>query len=202
MKMTVLYVKGTGHVLAAFTRAAEPAAEPAPAGPQPTAEEIDDAPATAEVTGLVGAALAVRGFPDPAGTMFNLARFAIPAQRLMALTVERAEERLLSPRLYAVLDRKKLAVLPAANGLTLAVAASHPRILKLTLPAAATGPTWVQLHLAPAANGDSQMFSTLFTPTSTNGTAVSFSAPAPLSGTYDALILVQGLLAAALQVTV
>lgn len=202
MMMTMLYVKGSGHVVAAFTRATDTAAQSAPAGPEPGADEVLDAPATAEVSAVAGTELVVRGFADPAGTTFNLAPIAIDAQKLMALTMPRDDAALLSPRLYAVVDGKKLSVLPAASAVTLSVAAATPRTLKLTLPASAAGPTWVHVFLVPGvgADGPSQVFSTVYTPG--GGGNLSFTSSTPLSGTYDALILVQGFVAVALQVTV
>lgn len=202
MMMSVLYVKGSGHVMAAFTRATDSAATSAPAAPEPTDAQILDAPATADVLAVAGGELSVRGFSDAAGATLSLNPFAIPAQQLMALSLPRDDAPLLAPRLYAVADGKKLSVLPAASGLALTVAAGTPRTLDLTVPATASGPTRVAIFLVPTASaaGVNQVFSTTFTPS--GGFHLSFTSSVPLSGTYDALILVQGFMAVALQVSV
>ena len=184
MKMTVVYVKDTGQVMAAVTRAALAEAAPAAAadGTSP------------EVQALVGDSLPVRSFLNAATSIPNPTLFSIPADQLATLTVDRDEDQLLSPRGYTVLDGKKIEV-PSATPLpTPATAGSDHSTLEVTLPADVLADLPIALHLVPVAGtaGNPQHLQGVFRPKTASAHLVTFSLRAALAGTYDVLILLKG----------
>ena len=184
MKMTVLYVKDTGQVMAAVTRAALTEAEPAPDGDGPSPE----------VKALVGDSLPVRSFLDQATGFPNPTLFSVPADQFAALTVDRDEDQLLSPRSYTVLDGKKIEV-PSATALpTPATAGSDHSTLEVTLSADVLADLPVALHVVPVNGtaGSPQHLQGVFRPATASARKVSFSLRAALAGTYDVLILLKG----------
>ena len=184
MKMTVLYVKDTGQVMAVVTRAA--LAEAASAGAADGA-----AP---EVLALVGDSLPVRSFLDQGTGLLNPTVFSIPADQLAALTVERDEDQLLSPRSYTVLDGKQIEV-PSATALpTPATAGSDHSTLQVGLSADVLADLPVALHLVPEAGtaGSPQHLQGVFRPATASAQLVTFSLRAPLAGNYGVLILLKG----------
>jgi len=184
MKMTVLYVKDTGQVMAAVTRAA--LAEAAPAA-------IGDG-VSPDVQAMVGDSLPVRSFLNRTDNSLNSTLFSIPADQLATLTVDRDEDQLLSPRSYAVLDGKKLEVPPPTVLPTPTTAAGDPSTVVVTLPADVLADLPIMLHLVPQAGaaGTSQHFRGVFKPATATAHVLSFSARAPLAGNYDVLMLLQG----------
>jgi hypothetical protein len=195
MKMTVLYVKDTGQVMAAVTRAA--LAETAPAA------AADGA--TPEVVALVGDSLPVRSFLEQGTGLLNPTLFSIPADQLAALTVERDEDQLLSPRNYTVLDSKKLEVaLPPAALPGVTTPVGDPSTVVVTLPADAASDLPLALHLVPEAGtaGGSQHFQGVFKPATPTVRELRFRLRAPLAGDYGVLILLKGYLPAMQHLTV
>ena len=190
MKMTVVYVKDTGQVMAAVTRAA--LAETPPAAD-------DAAMPSPEVQALVGDVLPVRSVFDSTGNL-DPAAFSVPAAWLVALTVDRDDNQLLSPRRYVVLDGKNLEVglpPPAVQQPTVAVAASKMAV-EVTLPANVTAKLPISLHLVRAGTGISEHFKGAI-----SVRALSFPVSVALAaGTYDVLVLLSGYSAATQQLVV
>lgn len=180
MKMTLLYVKSTGQVMAAVTRAALPGTAQDSAG--------DSAAAAAEVAALAGDALHVRGFARRGDASASSTRFAIPADQLAALTIERDEEQLLSPRSYAVLDGKRLETFPRALlNVTLDVGASS--ITAATTEDLAEALPFV-LQVMPVVGTEAgQRLEGTFQP---HAHSVSLGLQRPLDGSYDILLLFRG----------
>ncbi len=183
MKMTVLYVKDTGHVMAAVTRNAP--VEPVPADP------AADRPAP-EVSALVGDALPVRGFIDFSTGLFGPAAFTVPADRLVALEVDRDDDQLLAPHDYTVLDGKKLEVSPPTPLPTLSAPSSNT--VRVSLPAATLSDLPLQLYLAPrlGATGSAQSFEGVFKPATATSTTLDFGVRTAMAGDYDLLMLLRG----------
>ena len=195
MKMTVLYVKDTGQVMAVVTRAA--LAEAAPTGAADGA-----AP---EVLALVGDSLPVRSFLDKGTGFLNPTLFSIPADQLAALTVDRDEDQLLSPRGFTVLDGKKLEVaLPPAALPAVTTPVGDPSTVVVTLLADAVSDLPLALHLVPEAGtaGGSQHFQGVFKPATPTVRVLTFRLRAPLAGDYRVLILLKGYLPAMQLLTV
>ncbi|HEY1403179.1 MAG TPA: hypothetical protein VGB05_03565 [Pyrinomonadaceae bacterium] len=89
--MTLLFVKETGHVLAAITRAA-------------------DAEAQIEATALAGEALLVRFVGDPSGDGYDDTVLSVPADQLDVFTADYEARALVQPNDYFVAgtdDQKK-----------------------------------------------------------------------------------------------
>lgn len=182
MKMTVLYVKDTGHVMAAVTRNAP--IESVPADPAASG-------ATPDVSALVGDSLPVRGFIDSSTGQFVPAEFAVPADRLVALEVDRDEDQLLAPHGYTVLDGKKLEVSPPTQ---LPSLSGNSSTVRVSLPAATLSDLPLQLYLTPrlGATGTAQSFEGIFKPATATSTTLEFGVRAALSGDYDLLMLLRG----------
>lgn len=185
MKMTLLYVKDTGQAMAAVTRAAlaESAPEPAGAGASP------------EVLALVGDALPVRSFLDAATGFRDPTMFSIPAEHLATLSVDRDEDPLLTPRAYAVVDGKKLEVLPSARlPPPVAIAPGDPSTLQVALPVVVQADLPIALHLVSQTGPAlSQHLQGVFKASTANPNVLTFSLRAPLAtGTYAVLMLLKG----------
>jgi hypothetical protein len=180
MKMTLLYVKSTGQVMAAVTRAALPGTAQDSAG--------DPAAAAAEVAALAGDALQVRGFAQRGAAPVSSTRFAIPAGQLAALTVERDEEQLLSPRSYAVLDGKKPETFPRALlNVALDVRASS---ITATITEDLSEALPFVLQVMPVGGMEAgQRLEGTFQP---HAHSVSLGLQRPLDGSYDILLLFRG----------
>jgi hypothetical protein len=191
MKMTVVYVKDAGHVMAAVTRAALPEASP-----PPVAEG-----ASLEVQAMVGDSLPIRSFRNLTNNSLDGTRFSLPAEQLATLTVDGDQDQLLSPRGLAVLDGKTVESVPApieADFPDLAIVTGDPSTIVVTLTDDALGDLPIKLHLVrrdgPA--DASQYFQGVFKPATPTKRAIRFTARAPLSGTYDVLMLLKGFRAA------
>jgi hypothetical protein len=186
MKMTVLYLKGSGHAMAALTRAAL-AEEEAPAQDDP------DLP-SAEVVALVGEALPVRGFINLADNSRNATQFSIPAKELATLTLERNEDQLLAPRGYAVVDGERLEVPPATAAPTPEVRGGDNSTLYVNLGADVVAEQHIILHVmrANGTSGEGQFCHGIYKPDTPTKREVSFSMSAPLGGDYDVLVLMAG----------
>lgn len=185
MKMTVLYLKDTGQVMAAVTRAAPAAGAQAP---------LDPGAVDPEVTALAGEALPVRGFVVPLANDPNTLPFSIPAERLGALTVDPDEDQLLAPRRYAVTDDQKLAAQSGVFPPMPQVVAGDPSTVSVTLDAGVTADLPVTLLLEPVldAAGPGRLLHDVFKPNSTTSQKITFSVHPALSGTYDVLMLLKG----------
>lgn len=196
MKMTVLYLKGCGHAMAAFTRAAL-AEEEAP-------EQDDPDQASSEVVALVGEALPVRGFINLPANSRNATEFAIPANALATLTLERNEDQLLAPRGYAVVEGERLEVPPATVAPTPVTKGGDASTLYVELAADVLAEQHIMLHVVPVNGtaGDGQFCHGIYKPASATVREVSFSMGAPLSGDYDVLVLMAGRRPAVRQLTV
>lgn len=186
MKMTVLYLKGCGHAMAALTRAAL-ADEAAP-----VPKNSDEA--SAEVTALVGGALPVRGFVNLPANTRNATLFAIPATALATLTLERNDDQLLAPRGYAVIEDKRLEVPPATVAPTPVIKGGDASTLYVDLGADVLAEQHIMLHVVPvgATVGEGQFCHGIYKPASATVREVSFSMGAPLHGEYDVLVMMAG----------
>ena len=186
MKMTVLYLKGCGHAMAAFTRAALSEEKP------PAATDPDKA--SPEVTALVGEALPVRGFINLADSTRNATLFAIPASELATLTLERNDDQLLSPHAYAVVEDERLEVPPADPAPTPLIKGSDTSTLYVNLGADVLSEQHIMLHVVPvgATEGEGQFRHGIYKPASATVREVSFSMGEPLHGDYDVLVLMAG----------
>jgi hypothetical protein len=195
MKMTVLYLKGSGHAMAALTRAALPDDEAAPDDPDQ---------ASPAVTALVGEALPVRGFINLPGNSRNATQFDIPANELALLTLERNEDQLLAPRGYAVVEGERLEVPPAAQAPTPITKGGDASTLYVDLGADVLAEQHIMLHVVPVngATGDGQFCHGIYKPASATVREVSFSMGAALHGDYDVLVLMAGRRPAVRRVTV
>lgn len=186
MKMTVLYLKGCGHAMAACTRAAL-ADEEAPAPTDP------DQPSEA-VRALAGEALPVRGFLNQPGNTRNATLFAIPARELATLTLERNDDQLLTPRAYAVVEEERLEVPPAGDAPTPIIKGGDASTVYVDLGADVLAERHIMLHVVPlpGAAGKGQFCHGIYKPASATVREVSFSMGAPLQGDYDVLMLMAG----------
>jgi hypothetical protein len=182
MKMTVLYLKGCGHVMAALTRAAL-SEDDAPAA------KADEA--SPEVTALVGDALPVRGFLNLPANSRNSTLFAIPASELKTLTLARNDDQLLSPRGYAIIDGKPVELSPATPAPTPTVDPVDATVVIVKLSADVTQNQDIMLHLVPVAGttGEEDFFHSVFTAGGATKNEVRFRVGAPLQGEYDVLVL-------------
>ena len=186
MKMTVVYVKDTGHVMAAVTRAALPdASPPVAAGPSP------------EVQAMVGDSLPVRSFTSLSSNAIDGTQFSVPADKLATLTVDGDQDQLLSPRGYAVLDGKAVEGVPTPSSTDfpdLASDSGDARTIVVTLGADALAELPIKLHLVyRTGTADvSQHFEGAFKPATPTVRSIRFTARTPLAGTYDVLMLLKG----------
>lgn len=193
MKMTVLYLKGCGHAMAACTRVA--LAEP-DAGADP--DEVSP-----EVAGLVGDALLVRGFHTNANAYIGT-QFSIPAIELATLTIERNEDQLLSPRSFAVVEDERLELPPVAAAPTPELRASDTTTLYVDLGSDVVTEQGIAINVVPVSGtaGKGEFFRRVFVPSTGTAQEVSFRMHAPLKGNYDVLVLMSGRRAAVWQVNV
>lgn len=187
MKMTVLYIKDTGHVMAALTRTALVEAAP---------EEPNAVPPSAEVVSLVGDALPVSDFFDvtnPPLPVRDAETFSIPADRLSSLTVERNDAVLFSPHRYCVVDGKTLqlstnaplpGLSPSNNGQDLLVTLGAATPVKLSL----------QLYVVPATGpaSDGRALQGVFDPATGTATSIAFGVGSALASSFKALVLLPG----------
>ena len=188
MKMTVLYVKDTGHVMAALTRVAPAQWAPVdPAAPDPSPE----------VLALVGDTLPVRSFDDLTSLALMPVAFAVPAERLAALTVALDEAQLFSPRLCQVAGGTKVQgppVRPVAAGHTVSGNASTV-IVTLSIAVVAE-PLPVQLYVPAVGTVDKQSFEDIFKPNTSTAGQITFPLRAALpTGTHHILVLIKDQLA-------
>ena len=186
MKMTVLYLKGCGHAMAALTRAAM-SEEEAPAPDDP-----DEA--SPDVVALVGDALPVRGFINLPANTRNATLFSIPADAMATLTLERNDDQLLAPHGYAVVEGERLEVPPAAAAPTPVIKAGDASTLYVELTADVLAEQHIMLHVVPVSGtaGEGQFCHGIYKPASATVREVSFSMGAPLHGEYDVLVLMAG----------
>jgi hypothetical protein len=184
MKITVLYVKETGQVMAAVTRVALVEAAAA-----------DDEEVSPDVRALAGADLPVRGFIDANGSTVkpDPATFSIQSEDLAALTVDGEDHQLLAPRHYVVLDGKKIeptqpGTLPGVTamngGSTLQVSLAAPTLEDLPLV----------VHVLPqgSASGRQQRLQATFKPDTPSKQIVDLNVGPALSGDYVVLVLARG----------
>ncbi len=183
MKMTFLYLKGCGHAMAAMTRAA--------LSEQEAPEPDDPEEASPEVTALVGDALPVRGFNGLPGNTRNATLFAIPANELATLTLQRNDDQLLSPRGYAIVEDKPVQLSPAVAAPAPTVDPSDASILNVQLTADVVVDQHIMLHVMPVTGtaGEGSFFHGVYVPATATKRTVSFRMGAPLSGQYDVLVL-------------
>ena len=184
MKITVLYVKETGQVMAAVTRVALVEAAAA-----------DDEEVSADVRELAGAALPVRGFIDADGSTVkpDPATFSIQSEYLAALTVDGEDHQLLAPRHYVVLDGKKIE--PARPGTVPTVTPiNNSRTLQvdLTTPTLEDLPLVVHVQPQAGASGNPQRLEAIFKPGTPSRQVVDLNRGAALSGDYVVLVLARG----------
>lgn len=154
MKMTVLYAKHTGHVMAALTRAVV-----AEAPSQLTQAQKLEAEA-AEARMLAGSVLVVRDFLHAATGSLIADQFLIPAEQIAARTSDPEENILLSPRDYARDPEDKLMPLgtPTPSIQTVAINANRDAVV-VTLQNAVSADTPVWVHIRPTGQttGDPQI---------------------------------------------
>ena len=184
MKMTVLYVKDTGQVMAAVTRTVTPDAGP----PTPEGD------VSSEVLSLVGDSLPVRSFPNEgASGTIDPTLFLIPVEQLASLTVDLDEDQLLRPRAFTVLDKKKIEV-PSGVVLPTPTLLPDKSTLEVGLGAAVLTELPIALHLVPESGAAGPPLHLLgsFKPGTTTAQKVSFTLRSPLAGDYGVLILLRG----------
>jgi len=188
MKMTVLYVEATGHVVAAATRVAMaefPAPDPASDDPAP------------EVAALVRDALPMRAF---VAGVNGAAVVSIPAKDLAALAMDVNDDPLLAPGRYRVDDAGALQLLPG-DAPPVPARNADGSVVTVMLPSAATAEVPIQLHLMPsaAAAREAQHLHGVFEPGTPTAQTIRFSVRTPLIGDWFVLVLVQGFRAALLE---
>jgi hypothetical protein len=162
--MALLYLGDTNHVLASFTRGAEPV--------QP-----DTAP-----DAFVGDGLHVRVGVDPTKPGFASLDFVIPAAHLKFAEAGLDALVIKGPRNYGV-DSNKQPVLFSSGSLTLTLAAS-----KITIPVVTTGATTCAVLIQPWIGG-----ATLYQNPALTAAAVTIVDFSTLpSGNYHVLVCVPG----------
>ena len=185
MKMTVLYVKDTGHVMAALTRVAPSQWAPVdPAAPDPSPE----------VLALVGDTLPLRSFDDMTSLALMPVAFAVPAERLAALTVDFDEAQFATPRLCQVIGGAKVKgppVRPVTAGHTVSGSAST---VIVQLPVAVVAKSVpVQIYVPAVGTVSEQSWEGAFDPDNSTKDQVSFSLRTALpTGTHHILVLIKG----------
>jgi len=185
MKMTVLYIKDTGHVMVAVTRVAPtpwPPVDPKEPGASP------------EVRALVGETLPMRSFDDLASQALVPVALFVPADRLATLTVDFNEAQFATPRLCQVTDGTKLQgppVRPVTAGHTLSGSAST---VIVQLPVAVVAkPVPVQIYVPAVGTVREQSWEGVFDPDNSTKDRVSFSLRTALpTGTHQILVLIKG----------
>lgn len=185
MKMTVLYIKDTGHVMAAVTQVAPtpwPPVDPKERGPSP------------EVRALVGETLPVRSFDDLGSQELRPVALFVPADRLAVLTVDFDEAQFATPRLCQVADGTKVQgppVRPVPAGHTVSVSAST---VMVQLPGAVVAkPLPVQIYVPAVGTVREQSWEGVFDPENSTKDRVSFSLHTALpNGTHQILVLIKG----------
>ena len=185
MKMTVLYIKDTGHVMAAVTRVAPTPwspVDPTEQGPSP------------EVRALVGESLPVRSFEDLGSQALKQVALFVPADRLAALTVDFDEAQFASPRLCQVVDGTKVQgppVRPVSAGHTVSGTASTV-IVQLPDPVVAKSVP-VQIYIPAVGTLSEQSWEGAFDPNNSTRAQISFSLRTALpTGTHLILVLIKG----------
>ncbi len=194
MKMTILYLKDSGHAMAACTRAT--------VGDEVAAADSDQSKDT--VLALAGEALLVRGFRGQPGDTPNATQFAIPAEELAALTLERDDDQLLTPRAYSVSEENRLQVPAAGDAPAPVTKGTDTSILYVDLVADVLVERHILLHVVPLAGaaGKARFCHEIYKPGSATAHEVSFGMGEPLKGDYDVLMLVAGLRPAVRRLTV
>jgi hypothetical protein len=139
-KMTLLFVKETGHVLAAITRAA-------------------DAEAKITAGALAGTALPVRFVGNPGGSGYDDTVLSVPADQLDVFTADYEARALVQPNDYFVSgtdDQKKAELVNRALGITaISISAGNSQVVfeapvpdKTKVMIVLTGPTASDQQLA------------------------------------------------------
>jgi hypothetical protein len=189
MKMTVLYLKHTGHVLAALTRSATGEA-PAASAPEEQRQAYD----AAEVAALAGDALLARGFERDAPPNKPLrTQFPIAAADLAPLTVDPDESVLSSPRAWHVAgDPKKLDALSQNWSVIQGVMANTGGDeLKVMLAAEVLAKTPVLVY-AIGANGEGKRLIDSFQPASPTKQEITFNLQPPIASPRHVLVALAG----------
>ena len=185
MKMTVLYVKDTGHVMAAITQAAPtqwPPVDPAVPDPSP------------EVRALVGDILPVRSFDNLASQELKPVTLFVPAERLAALTVDLDEAQLLAPRLCQVAGSTKVQGPPVRPVVAGHAISGNASTILVTLPAPVVGESVpVQIYVPAVGTVREQSFEGVFNPNIATKDRISFTLRTALpNGTHQILVLIKG----------
>lgn len=168
-KMTVLFVKDTGQVVAALTRAADP-----------------EAKLTADL--LVGEALVLRYIGDPTALAYGFTDFLIESDELDVLTPDLDTDVISSPRSFFV-DSNQKAV--PSNSFT-TVTPSFPNVTQIliTLSVAVTPESKVRVEIVKLGTAERQVATAKI---AAGGKLVDVNLrPLEPTTSYDVLTLVQG----------
>jgi hypothetical protein len=184
MKMTVLCMKETGHVLAAVTRVAETAAAATAADMTEDAKQALEAKRVAE---LAGDALMVRYVRDDSKS-FSSAEFSVPADELRAVMTDLDTSVLLDPRDYACDTEGQLHPL-SPNQLDSAELDAQRNSLTVTLKNPVTEQTWVWAQFTPDESGNRQ--TTAFESVKSGEKSVTFTLR-QVPGEVDGVLVVAG----------
>lgn len=185
MKMTVLYLRHTGHVLAALTRSAT-AQAPADSAPKEEKEAYE----AAEVKALAGDALLARGFERNAPPNKPLrTQFAVAASDLAALTVDPGDSVVLdSPRAHYVSEDKELNALSQNWSVIQSVSTnSGGNAVTVTLSAAVQAETRVWVH-ALGGSGEGKRFADSFKPGTPTQQQIVFNVQPPITAPRKVLV--------------
>jgi hypothetical protein len=163
-KMTLLFVKHTGHILAAVTRSADPTG-------RISAED------------LARGGLLVRGFDFISNKQFE---FEVPSRELDVLTVDLEPALLLKPSEFVVDENQKVPV-PASDGtmITVGLSATHVTVTPAGPPVPEDTKVWVQII-----GGDLTQPLIAAGTVPTGGTSVALPLVPLHAGQYDVLTFV------------
>jgi hypothetical protein len=185
MKMTLLYIKETGHVMAAVTRVAPvqwAAVDPAAPGPSP------------EVRALVGDDLPVRSFDDATSQQLVPVALSVPAERLATWTGDLDEAQAGAPRLCQVAEGTKIKGPPARPVAAGHAVSGNASTVIVTLPVAAAAESVpIQVYVPAVGTLREQSFDDTFTPNTTTAGQLTFTLRAALpTGAHRILVLIKG----------
>ena len=187
-KMSLVFVKETGNVLAFGTRVAAPAAFEDIADLE--GEELNAAKEK-ELAELLGSELVVRFDWKPTDPDFNSAKFGIPASELDVLIADTDEAVTGKPRKYYVDGTGKPSAV-FATSVTLPTAQSSTKITVEISPDPVSSDTKVWLRVQASNEEDCRIAKGVLQPNVLGGKKVEIAVPELPGGDYLALVAISG----------